>query len=77
MVVEIIQLKSCHGRSPDEGVFIVIQCEWGIAVKIYRILLHLSIYIHYIFIQILVGKVGYSLDVDMIVTLYHEAASVS
>ena len=58
VVVEIIQLKSCHGRSPDEGVFIVIQCEWGIAVKIYRILLHLSIYIHYTFIQILVGKVG-------------------
>ena len=32
--------------SPDEGVFIVIQCEWGIAAKIYRFLLHSSIYIH-------------------------------
>ena len=41
MVVDIIQLKSCHGRSPGEGVFIVIQCEWGIAlIHLYPLYFH-------------------------------------
>ena len=62
MVVETIQLKSCHGRSPDEGVFIVIQCEWGIAAKIYRFLLHSPIYINLLSSKFLVGIVGDSLD---------------
>ena len=57
MVVETIQLKSCHGRSPDEGVFIVIQCEWEIAAKIYRFLLHLPIYTNLLSSKFSVGTV--------------------
>ena len=49
MVVETIQLKSCHGRSPDEGVFIVIQCEGGIAGQIIHLPPYLRVYIHLFF----------------------------